>query len=244
MLAPSCQLALRERPSGSAIMRQSWRDLLFLHFPCDPAFVQALLPEGLTVDTFPDESGVERAWIGLVPFLMKDVRWAFAPRVPGTHTFPETNVRTYVHRDGEDPGVWFFSLDAANPLAVFMARTAFSLPYFRASMSVERRGDEVVYRGRRKAAAYDVRAQIGDAVAEPTPGGLDFFLVERYLLYAFRRGRIWTGRVFHRPYALRSARATHVKESLVRTAGLPSVPFRHAVFSEGVDVEVFPLSPR
>ena len=112
-LDPALQLALRERPSGRIVMRQQWRELLFLHFPCDPAEIAPLLPPGLAVDTFPDAAGVERAWIGLVPFLMKNVRWAFAPRVPGTHTFPETNVRTYVHREGRDPGVWFFSLDAA-----------------------------------------------------------------------------------------------------------------------------------
>ncbi len=46
-------------------------------------------------------------------------------------------MRTYVHRRGRDPGVWFFSLDAANPVAVAIARATFGLPYFHARMCVE-----------------------------------------------------------------------------------------------------------
>ena len=243
MLDPSHQLALRERPHGRAVMRQSWRELLFLHFPCDPTLVQALLPKGLKVDVFPDETGVERAWVGLVPFLMKDVRWAFAPRVPGTHTFAETNVRTYVHRDGEAPGVWFFSLDAMNRLAVGTARAAFSLPYHLSRMSVARNGERIGYRGERKGAAYEIEAEIGGRRADADPGSLEFFLVERYLLYAYRRGRLCTGRVFHTLYALREARATRVLESLVQAAGLTPAPFVHTLYAEGVDVEIFPLRP-
>ncbi len=222
-------------------MRQSWRDLLFLHFPCDPAEVARLLPPGLSVDTFPDADGVEKAWVGLVPFLMKDVRWAFAPPVPGTHTFPETNVRTYVHRDGREPGVWFFSLDAANLLAVRTARTAFALPYFHARMSERRTDARVAYEGRRAEAAYHVEARIGEAGPPPEPGSLEFFLVERYLLYAARGGRLWSGRVFHPPYRLREAHVERAEEGLVAAAGLGPRPFAHAAFSDGVDVEVFPL---
>lgn len=235
------QMALRERPPGRVVMRQSWRDLLFLHFPCDPAEIAPLLPKGLTVDTFPDETGAERAWIGLVPFLMKDVRWGFAPPVPGSHTFPETNVRTYVHREGRDPGVWFFSLDAANRLAVQIARAAFSLPYFHARMSLRREGESILYEGSRPEAASRIEAVPGASLAPSEPGSLVFFLVERYLLYAARGDRLWSGRVFHRPYALREARLVQVEESLVAASGIKSRAFVHTVFSEGVDVEVFPL---
>lgn len=214
------------------LMRQSWRDLLFLHFPCDPAEVAPLLPPGLAVETFD-----ERAWIGLVPFMMRDVRWTFAPRVPGTHTFPETNVRTYVvGPDG--PGVWFFSLDAMNRLAVRAARLGFALPYFDSRMTLARDGDRVVYGGQRRDARYRIEAQLGAPLVN---GPLEDFLVERYLLYAARPGRLYSGRVAHRPYALRSVVSFEADETLVRATGLPSQPFAHAAFSEGVDVEVFPL---
>ena len=222
-------------------MRQSWRDLLFLHFPCEPDEIQALLPPGLKVDTFPDASGVERAWVGLVPFLMTEVRWAFAPKVPGTHTFPETNVRTYVRHRGKDPGVWFFSLDAANVLAVAAARAGFSLPYFRSRMSIGRRDDVLTYEGRRPGGEYRVVAAVGEEIALPLPGSLEFFLIERYLLYAFRRRRLLTGRVFHVPYALRRASVESVSETLVSAAGIGSRPFEHVAFAPGVDVDVFSL---
>src|SRR5689334_2210914 len=90
-------LKLRERPSGPPAMYQNWRDLTFLHFSIDANELKPLLPEGLTVDTFPDEAGRERAWIGLVPFWMKDIRLRGLPAVPGLSAFPESNVRTYVH---------------------------------------------------------------------------------------------------------------------------------------------------
>ena len=222
-------------------MRQSWRDLLFLHFPCDPAEVAALLPAGLSVDTFPDADGVERAWIGVVPFLMQNVRWAFAPPIPGTHTFPETNVRTYVHRDGKEPGVWFFSLDAISRLAVRTARAAFALPYWYSEMAARREGDRTVYEGRRAGAEYRIEARTGSALPDPQPGSLEFFLVERYLLYAARGDRLWSGRVAHRPYVLRKTTVERATESLVAAAGLLPGRFVHAVYSGGVDVDVFPL---
>jgi hypothetical protein len=222
-------------------MRQTWRDLLFLHFSCDPEEIQALLPPGLEVDTFPDAHGVERAWVGLVPFLMADVRWSFAPKVPGTHTFPETNVRTYVRHKGKDPGVWFFSLDAANSLAVATARSAFALPYFRSSMSVERNEDVATYAGMRNRGAYRIVARIGEEMPLPAPGSLEFFLVERYLLYAYRRGQFFSGRVFHTPYALRHALLESVSESLVSAAGIVAHPFEHVAYAPGFEVEIFPL---
>ena len=93
-------------------MRQSWHDLLFMHWRVPADVLRPLIPPGLEVDTF-DGS----AWIAVVPFRMSDVAPRFVPAVPGLSAFPELNVRTYVARDGK-PGVWFFSLDAGNRLAV------------------------------------------------------------------------------------------------------------------------------
>ena len=243
VLDPSLQVGLSERPTGRAIMRQSWRDLLFLHFACDPMEVQEMLPKGLTVDTYPNAAGVEQAWIGLVPFLMKDVRIPPLPLIPGTHAFPETNVRTYVHCGGRDPGVWFFSLDAANRLAVMIARAAFGLPYFHSHASHVREVERIAYRGARPEASYEITIRLGSELPRPLPGTLEHFLVERYLLYTERRGRLRCGRVHHLPYTLREARIELLEESLVRSSGLTSKPFTHIVFSEGVDVEVFALGP-
>jgi hypothetical protein len=112
-------------------MRQTWHDLLFMHWPVPIESLRPHIPPGLTIDTFDGQ-----AWIAVVPFRMSDI----APRglfpLPWLSAFPELNVRTYVIRDGK-PGVWFFSLEAGNSLAVWLARTFFKLPYFHARMQCE-----------------------------------------------------------------------------------------------------------
>jgi uncharacterized protein YqjF (DUF2071 family) len=64
---------------------------------------------------------------------MKGVRFHYAPVILGTSDFPESNVRTHVTHNGK-PGVWFFSLDAVNSLAMAVAQAWFHLPYYRARM--------------------------------------------------------------------------------------------------------------
>ncbi|HVW37531.1 MAG TPA: DUF2071 domain-containing protein [Pirellulales bacterium] len=243
------RLAPTHRPAERAIGYHRWRDLLFLHWRLPAEQIARLLPPKLALDTWEGD-----AWVGLVPFRMTDVRpwwspWGFA--------FAETNVRTYVHREGREPGVWFFSLDAANSLAVLVARRRWGLNYFRAAMSLERRGDRVQYRSRRlwpgqSDASLAIDAEIGPPLparqlgqptpGRATPGTLEYFLAERYLLYAVRRGRLLRGQVHHASYPLRLAQATSCDESLLAANGIRAEsPPCHAMFSEGVDVEIFPL---
>ena len=113
-------------PAGPWVMAQSWHDLLFAHWQVDAIVLGSLLPSQLQIDTFEGS-----AWLAIVPFRMTGVRLRGTPALPWLSVFPELNVRTYVTCDGQ-PGVWFFSLDAGNPLAVTIARAWFHLPYFRA----------------------------------------------------------------------------------------------------------------
>ncbi len=113
--------ALPKRPWT---MMQRWNDLLFAHWPIPAAKLEALLPSGLQVDTF-DQS----AWLGVVPFWMDRVQLRGVPRIPGASRFPELNLRTYVReRNTNRAGVYFFCLEASNPLAVMMARAVFHCP--------------------------------------------------------------------------------------------------------------------
>ena len=116
-------------PKHSHAMRMRWHDLLFMHWPIAPNLLQQHLPN-IECDTIDGQ-----AWIGVVPFRMSDVAPRFVPAVPGLSAFPELNVRTYVTVDGK-PGVWFFSLDATNKLAVRLARKFFYLPYMDARMQM------------------------------------------------------------------------------------------------------------
>jgi uncharacterized protein len=225
------------------VMRQVWRHLGFLHWPIASAVIAPLLPSGLQVDTL---DGV--AYLGLVPFtipLSRTVRLG----LPVAPAFHELNLRTYVHRDGRDPGVWFFSLDAASRLAVVGARLGYHLPYFHARMSMELTGGpSVEYRSRRLAvglpAEFSGRYCPTGPAAEAVVGSLEFFLAERYLLYAWDGRRLSTARVQHAPYPLQPAAAFDVRQSLTSAAGLPSIvappPLVH--YAREVDVRI--ESPR
>jgi uncharacterized protein YqjF (DUF2071 family) len=228
-------------PSGRWIMAQSWHDLLFAHWPVPITLLRKLIPESLQIDTF---EGV--AWLAVVPFRMSGVRLRATPALPWLSHFPELNVRTYVLRD-QRPGVWFFSLDAANFAAVEIARTWFHLPYFRARMSLRHRGDCVEYaseRTHRRAASAELNCRYRPIQAEATaaPGTLEYFLTERYCLYASdARGRLYRSEIHHQPWALQIAEAQFARNSMALAAGieLPAVPpLLH--FSRRQDVVVWP----
>ena len=121
------------------MMAQIWHDLLFAHWSVPIAALRSQIPASLEIDTFDGA-----AWLAVVPFRMSGVRLRGTRAIPWLSSFPELNVRTYVKRNGK-PGVWFFSLDAANAIAVEIARRWFHLPYFRAAMHIQKRGDWFEY---------------------------------------------------------------------------------------------------
>lgn len=226
-------------------MKQRWAELGFLHWKVPASRLGGLVPPALTIDTF-DGS----AWVGLVPFTMTGVRPIWSPPIPGVSSFHEVNLRTYVHKEGGDPGVWFFSLDAASSLAVGMARTFWRLPYHRATMSLERRDDNgtVVYASERRwprpvPAHCWLTYRPQGPVAPAAPGTLEHFLVERYFLYALARdGSLLRGQVHHTPYPLQRAVAADLDESLLAAAGIArpdAPPLVH--YASEVRVEVFAL---
>jgi uncharacterized protein len=237
------RIAPTERSSGRAAGFQSWRHLLFLHWQVPVNAVQALLPKGLTADTFEG-----RAYVGVVPFTMRDVRPRWSPSIPGISDFHELNVRTYVHQEGRNPGVWFFSLDAAKLVAVLAARALWHLPYHWASMSLVLDDDRVHYQSRRLwpepiPADFEARYRIGKPVGHARPGTFEHFLAERYILFAETApGRLSIGRVHHTPYPLHHADLIEWREWMVKAAGLPEPQGEpHVLYSPGVDVEVFAL---
>jgi uncharacterized protein YqjF (DUF2071 family) len=227
------------RPDAEPSGTQSWRELLFLHWSIPVAEMRRVVPEPLVLDTWDG-----RAWVGLVPFLMKDVRTSWMPRGTGLD-FHETNLRTYVHHDGV-PGVYFFSLEASSWLAVRAARLGWSLPYFHADMSSSRQEGRFSYRSVRRespAANLHVAWALGDLLGPSAPDTFEHFLLERYVLYSFsRRKTLLRGHVHHPPYPAQRASVTTLEQGLVLAAGLtlsPGVPPSVVHYAEGVDVEVF-----
>jgi uncharacterized protein YqjF (DUF2071 family) len=201
-------------------MTQSWHDLLFAHWPLDPAVLGGQVPPELPLDLFED-----RVWLGIVPFHMTNVasRWAR----PLAMAFPELNVRTYVTVGGK-PGVYFFSLDAASALAVFAARARFRLPYYRARMDVDAGAGRVSYRSRRRNGSAEFAAKYGPAgpAAASRPGTLEYFLTERYCLYTADGGQVRRLEIHHRPWPLQPADAQIAVNTMADASGiaLPSLP--------------------
>jgi uncharacterized protein len=228
-------------PSGPWIMKQKWHDLLFAHWPVAAHALRALIPPRLEIDTFGGQ-----AWLGVVPFRMSGVRARGTMAVPGLSRFPELNVRTYVTRSGK-PGVWFFSLDAANRVAVWAARAAFHLPYFWAAMKCEENSGWIEYESRRarregSAAVLTGRYRpIGETFAA-RPGSIEHFLTERYCLYtADRKTRIIRCEIHHRPWALQLAEASFRVNTTAAAAGIeiPAAPAQWLHFSRRQDVLVW-----
>jgi uncharacterized protein YqjF (DUF2071 family) len=249
------------QPRDRVVMRQNWSDLLFLHWVVPIEQIRPLIPAALDIDTFEG-----RAYIGLVPFTMTGVRPVWSPSISQLSDFHETNVRTYVHFRGVDPGVWFFSLDAANSIAVRIARAMWKLPYYYASMSLEREnprpsGLEGMASPRRDAndpvtisyrtdrlwppplpAACKVRYTPSGMAAPARPGTLEHFLAERYILYTHDERFLYSGRVHHGPYPLQTAQVHSLEESMIAAAGInrgDEPPLAH--YARGVNVDVFPL---
>ncbi len=234
---------LRQRPSGLVVGRQRWGQLLFAHWKIDPAAVQATLPRGLFVDTF---GGA--AYLGIVPFAMERIRPAWLPPLPWLSWFLELNVRTYVHDASGRPGVWFYSLDCNQALAVAIARRFFYLPYRHARMAASFRDGTIHYECQRRdetAGACRYAWTPGAKSAPVTPGSLEFFLVERYLLFAADpAGRLYSGRVHHAPYRVNSPSVSEFSVEPARLAGfcLEGEP-ASVLAALPVDVSIFPLVP-
>ena len=189
-------------PRSPWLMGQTWTNLLFAHWSVAPALLQGVVPAEFALDTHDG-----RAWIGVTPFRVRNLRPRLTLPVPVLSKFPEINVRTYVVV-GDRPGIYFFSLDADSPLAVAAARRLYRLPYFRADISVRRRGDELLYdcsRGGGKAFSAEYRPD--GAVFNAEPGSLEYFLTERYCLYAEHEGDLFRADIHHRPWPLQPARA-------------------------------------
>ena len=198
------------------MLTQQWAEIVWIHWRVDPAEVQALLPPALTVDTF-DGS----AWVGLVPFEMRDLRPVAAgrvlPAIGSTRSFSEVNVRTYVHGPA-GPGVWFHSLDATSRLAVAVARGIWSLPYRYAKVDREL-GPERRWWSVRRPDGTAGRA--GATMGEPvTTGPLEAFLTARFRLYApLTRRRLLTAPVRHEDWSLLHAEVDDLDAGLVEAAG-------------------------
>jgi uncharacterized protein YqjF (DUF2071 family) len=219
-------------------MRQTWNDLLFAHWPLPAEVLAPKIPPPLELDLFEG-----KAWLAVTPFHMTGIRGRGLPPIPGTSAFPELNVRTYV-RFEDKPGVYFFSLDAANRPAVWGARAGFRLPYFFADMDVRLNGSRVRYHSRRHNGKAELKARYGPTsdVRGREKGTLEHFLTERYCLYTADRERLWRAEIHHVPWPLQDASAEFEINTMAAAAGIEASGDPMLLhFAKRLDVLVWPL---
>jgi uncharacterized protein YqjF (DUF2071 family) len=219
-------------------MKQTWHDLLFAHWPLPPAQIRPLVPPQLPLDLFDGQ-----CWVGVIPFWMSGVRLRGLPPLPGLSRFPELNVRTYVTYGGK-PGVYFFSLDAANHFAVRAARRFFHLPYFYARMDSSQRAGAIFYSSSRTQTPAELHASYRPTipVQSSEKGSLTDWLTARYCLYTTHRNWIYRSEIHHPPWPLQAAEAEFERNTMAAAAkiALPDLPpLLH--FSKRLEVLIWPL---
>ena len=230
-------------PDRPWLVAMRWNELALLHWPVEPERLRPLVPDALELDL---KDG--RAWIGVTPFHMSEVRGRFLPPLPGIAAFPELNVRTYV-RAGDRPGIWFFSLDAANELAVTGARFLYGLPYHLAEMEVGTGGEGVDYRSERRTAGqtpirFRASYRPDGPVARAAPGSLEHWLSERYCLYALRRRGLLRADIHHAPWPLQPAVVAVEENTMARPLGIElaeAPPVAH--YARALDVVAWSPEP-
>lgn len=215
-------------PDAPWVLRQTWTDLLFAHWPVDEPLLRACVPAALPLDRFDG-----RTWLGIVPFQMSNVAPRGLPNLPFISAFAELNVRTYVTVGGK-PGVYFFSLDAGSKPAAIAARLLTGLPYFSARMEVRQERHRMHYgsvRDERVDAVAEFQASYGPTgpAVLPEPGTLDHFLTERYCLYRVNgAGRVHRLDIHHPRWHLQPAVAAIDVNTMAEAAGL-TLPFTSPV---------------
>ena len=238
------RLALRERPQESPTLVQHCHDILWMHWSCPAEAVQETLPAGLHVDTFKGQ-----AWVGIVPQRFTGLRLGWMPPIPFLSSGVELQVRTYVFDDQGRPGIWFFSVDTANSLAVNAGRSRLKANYQPAITEFQRIGKKLTFLAIRKGEQHQEKIffRIRDELPAPAPDSLETFLTERHLLFTANRKRqqLFASQIHHAPYAFAKPDVGDWQQAPLRWNG--STPFAkpptHVLYSPGAKTEFFPLKP-
>ena len=142
--------------------------------------------------------------------------------------------------------MYFFSLDAANPLAVQIARRWFHLPYFNASMKIKNDGETIFYSSVRThknsadATFIGNYGAVGNAI-DCKADSLENWLTARYYLFTGYHGKsIISGGIHHNPWPLQRAFWEPETQTAVQAAGI-NIPNSqpHLLFAKQLDVMIW-----
>lgn len=222
------------------IMKQTWSDVLFAHYPVQRKVLEKMVPRKLTLDTYN-----ETAWVSIVPYLTSSMHLRGVPPIPGMASFPGFNIRTYVTMNGK-PGVYFFKLTAANFLAAYTAKTFFCLPYAYMKMDYKKVKDLIVFESEKKSGLQLLCNYKSSSNPSPTEkGSLEEWLVERYCLYTVnKKGTPLRADILHEPWVLEKAEAEFHRNTLLHSLNIVpehEKPILH--YARNAVVRFWPIVP-
>jgi len=228
-----------QMPDRPHALSQEWRNLTFMHWSVEPGKLEQYIPEGLELDLFEG-----KAYVGTIPFLMKNVRPRFLPAVPGISSFPEFNIRTYVKKNGK-PGVLFLTLDAQSRITCWHAPRAYGLPYRYAKCKISTEENRFKWRSKRSedGAILDGECRLIGPKMQAEKNTLEYFLFERYSLYTELNGKLNMAYTLHEPWTYQEAEVHLTNNTLTESYGLDidvmNPEYVHA--SYGVYVLTWPI---
>jgi len=201
---------------GRSLFHAGWRRTVFIHYEVDAALLQPQVP-------FPLDTRDGKAHVSLVAFTLSDLRFAAGGPPFTTHGF--LNVRTYTRGNG----IYFLAEWLPNPFCVFLGPRLYGLPYRQGRLDYDHRHETGRLQGRVEdrhgALAFEAPIDPAATFAPCEAGGLDEFLLERYVAFTKRGATERLFRVWHQPWPQVPIDVTMLDESLLASTG----PwFRHA----------------
>jgi uncharacterized protein YqjF (DUF2071 family) len=216
------------------VLQQSWRDVLFIHWPLEPETVTHLFPPGTRPDTLDG-----RTYVGVVGFTIPSNVIGGTVNVGATY---EVNVRLYSVDDTGRQGVVFLSMDVTRPDMVVAARSLPGLPYMWSHVEPIRTAPAVAGFEVQRRLPSQLRARVEIEVSHPVPHPtpLEVFLTARWGLHTRALwGLTWIP-VGHDFWSLHQAELRHADDALLTAAGVPA-PTQGPVsvlWSPGLDAQI------
>ena len=200
------------------ILTQTWQDVLFLHWPVPPHILEQHIPIDLKLDLFE-----QNAWLSIVLFKVNGQRLRLLPPFPGTDSYVQLNIRTYVTYK-EKKGIYFFTLDVSNHFVAQLASMG-GLKYRYAKMALQQKGNNYSFTGHSNIFKERARISYKPLPSEITSSNFDKWLVERYCSWTKSNNLLLRIDIHHLPWQLQKAQinierntlAPFINEMLQRT---------------------------
>ena len=209
-------------PTRPWAWRQTWNDLLLLHWPVPSAALRPLIPPALNLHRFD-----ATAWVGLSAFWIHGQQIRSMPWIRRAE-YPAVSVHTFVIRNGK-PGIWFLTLGGGSRMDNWLARHLLRLPFSPIRITVDRNVARVHHRSQRSdGAVFEAHySPIGEVVS-PVPGTLVHWLTERYAIYSQGSGtRLFCTEVHHMRWPIQPVSVSVRRNQLLPegTQGSPACVF-------------------